>query len=79
MEPRKNAREVKRKKFFAKPKGKLMHHFWQDGRMMMCTEHLKVEKLVAQTKKVIRMDERALADHHYQLTRQDCPVQTKLD
>ena len=44
VEPRKNnKREEKRKKFFAKPEGKLVHHFWNDGRMMMCTEHLKLE------------------------------------
>ena len=41
---------------------------WQNDDVYRASQ---VEKLVAQTKKVIRMDERALADHHYQLTRQE--------
>ena len=61
MEPRKNnKREEKRKKFFAKPEGKLVHHFWNDGRMMMCTEHLKLENWLDRRRKVRRMEECAL-------------------
>ena len=42
MVPHKNnTRGVKRKKFFAMPEGKVMHHIWKDGRMMMCTESSK--------------------------------------
>ena len=52
VEPRKNnKREEKRKKFFAKPEGKLVHHFWQDGRMMMCPEHLKLKNWLDRRKR----------------------------
>ena len=69
MESRENNRsEEKRKLVFAMPRGMVMHQFWTDSRLMLCTEHLKHELVGPKNR---RMDDEALEGHTCHATREE--------